>query len=176
MATPHIEAGPPCNRYASRLKLPHCHSYNILGHICRLEYETILAYIFISEYGVDMPDIDPAHRTRLLRLKDAIASLHGLSLDHLVSLLTIAAEPGLSVNELAEKTNTPQASASRYVAVLAGRYQSDAAEPPIALITQEIRADDPRRRALFLTSEGHHAIMAIINTEVPITGDEGEAA
>ncbi len=123
-----------------------------------------------------MPDIDTTHRTRLLGLRDAIASLHGLSLDHLVSLLTIAAEPGLSVNELAEKTNTPQASASRYVAVLAGRYQNDATEPPVALITQEIRADDPRRRALFLTPDGHRAIMAIINAEGAITVAKGEVA
>ncbi|TIO06899.1 MAG: hypothetical protein E5X88_21020 [Mesorhizobium sp.] len=123
-----------------------------------------------------MPDINATQRARLLRLKDAIASLRGLNLDHLVSLLTIAADPGLSVNELAEKTNTPQASASRYVAVLAGRYQTDAAEPPIALVTQEISADDPRRRALYLTPEGHHAIMAIINVDGPTSGIEGEAA
>ncbi|MER9591954.1 MarR family winged helix-turn-helix transcriptional regulator [Mesorhizobium australicum] len=109
-----------------------------------------------------MPDLSLDERLKLSRLRDAVAALPGLKLDLLVHFLTIAAEPGLSVNELAEKTGTPQASASRYVSVLTGRYQSDIAEP-VALVAQEIRADDPRSRALFLTPSGHQAIMTVIN-------------
>lgn len=121
-----------------------------------------------------MPTLDPEQQMRLLRLRDAFASLPTLKLDLLVNLLTIAAEPGLSVNELADKTDTPQASASRYVSVLAGRYQGDTSEPMIPLVAQEIRADDPRRRALFLTPEGHQAVMSIINAGGPIAGTDGE--
>ncbi|MDX8458188.1 hypothetical protein [Mesorhizobium humile] len=121
-----------------------------------------------------MRSFNPDQQMRLLRLSGAIATLPGLKLELLASLLTIAAEPGLSVNELADKTATPQASASRYVSVLTGRYHGDTSEPAVPLVSQEIRADDPRRRALFLTPEGYEAVLSIIEAVEPISNAKGE--
>jgi DNA-binding MarR family transcriptional regulator len=93
-------------------------------------------------------------------LRDALepVAVEGLSLEVLMGLLAIALEPGVSVNELAERLHTPQQTASRYAAILLGRYQ----EPTVAsgqppkwpLVVQEVHAEDPRRRAMFLTDRG----------------------
>lgn len=87
---------------------------------------------------------------------------------HLVCILTVAAKPGLSVNELAEETGYPQQSVSRYAALLLGRYEN-----PMgisfgpALLEQSINPSDPRRRAIFLTQSGTQFVenlIARINT------------
>jgi DNA-binding MarR family transcriptional regulator len=123
------------------------------------------------------PDLTSEQKSRLLRLRSALAPLQEqFSLAHLVSLMTIAAEPGLSVNELAERTGSPQASASRYVSVLLGRYQSEGLEPAVPLITQEISSDDPRRRALFLSDDGLDTVMSILNAAEPAIVTKGESA
>ena len=85
--------------------------------------------------------------------------VEGLSLEVLLALLTIALEPGLSVNELADRLHVPQQTASRYAAVLLGRYSrtstagGQAAKWPL-VFRQEVHADDPRKRAMFLTDRG----------------------
>jgi DNA-binding MarR family transcriptional regulator len=104
--------------------------------------------------------LSPARAKRLGALKVALepVAVEGLSLEVLLALLTIALEPGLSVNELADRLHVPQQTASRYAAVLLGRYQEpstaggQAAKWP--LVTQEVHADDPRKRAMFLTDRG----------------------
>ena len=100
-------------------------------------------------------------RNRLIALRDALTPLQDqFNLSHLVCLLTIGAEPGLSVKDLADRTRAPQASASRYVSILLGRYQGPEGKFPAPLISQEISKEDPRRRALFLNDQGK----TIVNT------------
>jgi DNA-binding MarR family transcriptional regulator len=89
-----------------------------------------------------------------------------LSLPLLITLLAVARAPGLSVNELAERIQVPQQTASRYVAVLQGRYQiagsneiTFAGKP---LISLQVSASDPRRRALFLTRYGETRLARFI--------------
>jgi DNA-binding MarR family transcriptional regulator len=90
-----------------------------------------------------------------------------LSLPLLMTLVAVSRSPGLSINELAERIEIPQQTASRYVAILQGRYQTPGSEEsPFArnpLITLEVSTDDPRRRALFLTSRGRAKLSNIIN-------------
>ncbi|WP_288142168.1 MarR family winged helix-turn-helix transcriptional regulator [Mesorhizobium sp.] len=108
-------------------------------------------------------DLTSDQRETIRRLNSALRPVRDqLNLAHLASLLTIAAEPGLSVNDLAERVAVPQPSASRFVSVLIGRYQSSDGVPPIPLIAQEVSTDDPRRRALFLNAHGHEVVQAIL--------------
>jgi DNA-binding MarR family transcriptional regulator len=88
-----------------------------------------------------------------------------LSLGQVVALIAIVAEPGLSVNELAERLQTPQQTASRHVAALLGRYQTEPAENrsrASALIKQEINPEDPRRRALFVSEDGRKLLETML--------------
>ncbi len=105
---------------------------------------------------------------RLHQIRAALLELQGsLSLAQLVALATIAIEPGLSVNELADRLKIPQQTASRHVAILTGRYQSDLADAPLeALIVQQINEADPRRRALFLSEDGHALVAALTGTQI----------
>ena len=101
--------------------------------------------------------------SKLRAIVEALEPLQGdLGMPQLLALAQIAMQPGLSVNELAERLGCPQQTASRYVAALLGRYQS----PPDAngtgpgrtkldpLITQEISQSDPRSRALYVSKQG----------------------
>ena len=109
-------------------------------------------------------NLGDADQERLAALCEALLPLHDqLSLAHLVSLLNIAVEPGLSVTGLAERIGAPQASSSRYVSVLLGRYQGPGDKPPVPLITQEVSVDDPRRRALFLSDHGKELVLTILS-------------
>lgn len=107
---------------------------------------------------------DTDRADRLEAMRRVLIDVQGtLSLAQLVALMTVAIEPGLSVNELAERLKIPQQTASRHVAVLTGRYQSDLAEAPLdALIAQQINEGDPRKRALYLTPEGQEFIASLI--------------
>lgn len=98
--------------------------------------------------------------SELTDLRDALAELQGsLSLAQLIALMTVAIEPGISVNELGDRLRVPQQSASRHVAVLTGRYQSELSDAPLdALIVQQINETDPRKRALYLTPAGDKLI------------------
>ena len=93
-----------------------------------------------------------------------------LPLAQLVPLLAVATEPGLSVNDLAERTSTPQQTASRHAAILLGRYESVSAPALKApLIAQGVSTEDPRRRTLSLPSQGAELLRSILR------GTEGES-
>jgi DNA-binding MarR family transcriptional regulator len=96
---------------------------------------------------------------QLAALRSALAPLQTeVSLPQLVTLMTIALEPGLSVNELADRIGAPQQTASRYASVLLGRYKDPSdiggGQAKAALISQVVNASDPRSRALHLTPRG----------------------
>jgi DNA-binding MarR family transcriptional regulator len=117
-------------------------------------------------------------QAKLASLADALGLLQAeIGLPQLLALLTIAGEPGLSVNELADRLELPQQTASRHVAVLAGRYHGmfgpAAAENPgrsklDPLITQEISQSDPRRRALFISKQGRALREAMAERLAPV--------
>ncbi len=101
---------------------------------------------------------------RLIALSEGLSAWQNvLSLPQVLALITIARNPGLSVNELADNLGLPQQTVSRHVAILLGRYQTletmEAGTLPF--IRQEISASDPRRRALFLSEEGLAMLKAI---------------
>lgn len=100
------------------------------------------------------------------RLSNALRALpSGLALQHLVALLAVGRRTGLSVNDLADNLAIPQQTASRYVAVLSGRYDTVEASSQLApLIEQRINERDPRRRALFLTDEGRDVLSTLLST------------
>lgn len=127
---------------------------------------------------VEKATLDKMTQERLAGLANALRVVQfELGLPQLLSLLAIAAEPGLSVNELAERVGLPQQTASRHVATLAGRYQG--AFEPIAgdgqtrlkldpLITQEISQSDPRSRALFISRQGRALLDAMAERLAPV--------
>lgn len=87
-----------------------------------------------------------------------------LALGQVTALLAIAVEPGLSVNELAERLGTPQQTISRHVGVLLGRYQQDTqGSDTRPFVVQEINQNDPRRRALALSERGREFITALFH-------------
>lgn len=112
--------------------------------------------------------IDQNKAARLLRVLRAVELDLGLPL--LLSLAAVACEPGISVNNLAERIGVPQQTASRYLALLQGRYSMpDRDIGPEPLIKVEINPIDPRRRALKLTKAGAKrlslALAALFNDE-----------
>jgi len=104
-------------------------------------------------------------RGTLGALRDALKTMQDdLSLPELVALLSVAAEPGLSVNDLAERIGAPQQSTSRFVAVLLRRYTSQTQSPdPRPFIVQTVSPDDPRRRALHLADRGKEVLAHIVD-------------
>lgn len=112
-----------------------------------------------TESGTSLPE---ASVEAIGCLRAVLAAVpQGLGLGPLGALLAVAVEAGLSVNDLAERIGAPQQTASRYVAQLMGRYQ-ESAEPPVPLLEQRVSVDDPRRRALFLTSDGLAAVETLV--------------
>jgi DNA-binding MarR family transcriptional regulator len=111
-----------------------------------------------------MSKLDPDQLEAALIALRSIGS--DLSLPLLITLLAVARVPGLSVNELAERIQVPQQTASRYVAVLQGRYQMAGANEVTSagkpLISLQVSTDDPRRRALFLTRYGETRLARFI--------------
>jgi DNA-binding MarR family transcriptional regulator len=101
---------------------------------------------------------------RTLRLIEA-----DVSLPLALTLVAVAREPGLSVNELAQRIDAPQQTASRYAAILQGRYESLEAESDKfarnPLLSLEVNAQDPRRRALYLTAPGKKWLARILKME-----------
>ena len=123
-----------------------------------------------------MTQLTDAHLSQLVALANALRPLQAdLSLSQLLALIAIAVEPGLSVNELADRLNIPQQTASRHVAGLLGRYQLASAEAADArskmdpLIKQEINSEDPRRRALFLSDDGQQLLEKFVSVLEPIS-------
>jgi len=95
-----------------------------------------------------------------------------LNLALALTIVSVARSPGLSVNELAEHMDVPQQTASRYAAILQARYElpggdtnSFARNP---LLSLEVCANDPRRRALFLTPHGRTRLEQILDSEIEI--------
>jgi len=109
-------------------------------------------------------------RLRLKALRDALAPIQtSVNLPMLMALLSLAVEPGLSVNELADRTGTSQQTASRHASILMGRYESEFlnAANGKPLIAQEIHPVDPRKRALFLTDAGWKLIASFLQNQRP---------
>jgi DNA-binding MarR family transcriptional regulator len=105
---------------------------------------------------------DPIALERVITL---MRSVEELTLPLALTLLAVAREPGLSVNQLAERIGAPQQTASRYAAILQGRYESSGAALNLAdapLLVLEVSADDPRKRALFLTRQGQKRLASIL--------------
>jgi len=124
-----------------------------------------------SEMGIYSLSAD--EEVRLSQLKASLSAVEGLALPHLVCLIAIALEPGISVNELAERTGYPQQSVSRYVGVLLGRYQDDeGGHAFFPLIEQLINKDDPRKRALQTTSEGEATVRRLASTDPKTKGGQ----
>lgn len=112
-----------------------------------------------------MADFDNEKLTALLSALVAVGE--DLSLPLLQSLVVVARHGGISVNELAEEMDIPQQTASRYIAILQGRYQFptnlDNAFAKRPLLSLEVSTEDPRRRALYLTDAGKVRIMEVLN-------------
>ncbi len=118
---------------------------------------------------MDLSDSEGLSLERLSRGLQALQS--DLSLPQLLALLRIAVEPGLSVNELGERLGASQQTASRHVAALLGRYQGpsetggDASRSKLdPLILQEVSQMDPRRRALYVSSQGRAVLKKLVST------------
>ena len=104
--------------------------------------------------GPTPPDLpDPEAADKLLQALTPVEETLGLPL--LLVLAAIAREPGLSVNDLADRLNAPQQTASRHVSTLQGRYAAPGRDfGATPLITIEVSRSDPRKRALHLTRAG----------------------
>jgi DNA-binding MarR family transcriptional regulator len=110
-----------------------------------------------------MSELDP-HVELVQYLRAVLKAVpNGVGLGQLAALLAVAAEAGLSVNDLSDRIDAPQQTASRYVAQLIGRYQDDFGQnQPIPLVEQRVSVADPRKRALYLTPHGREVVKAII--------------
>jgi DNA-binding MarR family transcriptional regulator len=111
---------------------------------------------------------DATQDDRVVALIRTLRSLEpDLNLQLALTLLVVARQPGLSIGELADQIQSPQQTASRYVAILQGRYElpgSDSnsfARNP--LLSLEVSKQDPRRRALFLTTHGTKRLNRILD-------------
>ena len=116
----------------------------------------------------DRPHISALEVARLGALLTALHSIDvDLSLPLLLTLVAVARQPGMSINGLAKRIQVPQQTASRYVAILQGRYHlSSASANSFAdkpLLSLQVSTNDPRRRALFVTSHGDDVLKGIIN-------------
>ena len=105
---------------------------------------------------------------RLGALLTVLHSMDGdLSLPLLLTLVAVAWQPGMSINGLAKRIQVPQQTASRYVAILQGRYHlSNAGMNSFSdkpLLSLQVSTNDPRRRALFVTSHGNDVLKRIID-------------
>lgn len=103
---------------------------------------------------------------KLIRaLRDGLIPLgERINLTQLLALITVAAEPGLSVNELADRLGLPQQTASRHVSILLGRYASiNEGERGPPLLTQAVNENDSRSRALFLTDDGARLVSELVS-------------
>ena len=83
---------------------------------------------------------------------------------YVACLAVIAACPGISINELAEKLSTPQQTVSRYVGILLARYEDVViAGSRRPLIVQTISEVDPRKRALQITTHGKQFLAGLLD-------------
>lgn len=110
-----------------------------------------------------MIELGKEEAKRLSALKLSLVKLQDtISLPQLVALLCVGVEPGISVNDLAERMGVPQQTASRYASVLMGRY--DTPPNPTAptkqpFLAQGVSERDARSRALYLTPAGRDILI-----------------
>ena len=106
------------------------------------------------------------------RLLDALdfveAECAALNMGHLACLLVIQADEGLSVQQLADRRNSPQSTISRQLKTLCmpgdrlyrkslGPFEIEAkiSGDTVAFVEQRINPEEPKKRALYLTAKGH---------------------
>ncbi len=80
-------------------------------------------------------------------------------------LLVIAANPGITMAELGTATGLAQSSVSRNVAGLASYLK--AGSPGLGFVEPRIDNRDPRRRLLFLTTQGRAFVQQLIGVLDP---------
>ncbi len=88
-----------------------------------------------------------------------------MSIPLLRTLIAVSLNSHLSVTELAEAINVPQQTASRYVAVLQGRYQTSEGTSSFTrapLLSHKPSTTDLRRYELILTARGVAQLDAIL--------------
>ena len=94
-----------------------------------------------------------------------------LSIPLLRVLLTVFLKEHISVSELAESINVPQQSASRYVAILQGRYQTSGVNQSsfvrAPLLSVKPGTNDLRRYELELTNRGRSRLEDILSRIYP---------
>jgi DNA-binding MarR family transcriptional regulator len=119
-----------------------------------------------------LPKMGTSRRFHNLQINDVLKLLRALepdlNLPLALTLLSIAREPGLSIGELAARNNVPQQTASRYVAVLQGRYENSGDVGSFSrnpLVSIEINQNDPRKRAVYLTEDGTKRVKVILDGE-----------
>lgn len=100
-----------------------------------------------------------------------------LSIPLLRTLIAVFLKEDMSINDLADAIDVPQQSASRYVAILQGRYQTSDGHgnsfTRAPLLTHKPSPGDLRRYELALTSRGLarlHKILAQIYTSENLNG------
>jgi DNA-binding MarR family transcriptional regulator len=89
-----------------------------------------------------------------------------LSIPLLRVLVAVELNPHLSVSELAEALGLPQQTASRYVAILRGTYQTADGASPFArqpLLAHQPSSTDLRRYELVLTQRGSERLGRILH-------------
>ncbi|MGE4313272.1 MAG: winged helix-turn-helix transcriptional regulator [Pseudobdellovibrionaceae bacterium] len=79
-------------------------------------------------------------------------------MQYAICLLEIARNEGLSLTELAERTNMALSTVSRVVGALSD-YRSNG--QPFELITMQISAEERRRKELYLSDRGKKLISAL---------------
>lgn len=108
-----------------------------------------------------------ASKSRLAALDAGLeAAGPDMSIALLRVLVSVAIDPHLSVTELADKIGIPQQTASRYVAILQGRYQTADSSSAFArepLLANRPSATDLRRYELVLTTRGDARLDTILN-------------
>lgn len=111
-----------------------------------------------------MEEFSAYQKRSLATMLTALKQLHtSLSLPQLVALISVALEPGLSVNELAERMDVPQQTASRHVSTLMGRYETPTTTfSQLPLLAQTVNQKDPRSRSLLLTPAGRTLVSKLL--------------
>jgi len=133
---------------------------------------TEVAAVSLPHVARDTEGFPADKREDISRIATALKTINAsLGISELTALLAIAANPGLSVNEMAAELAVPQQTASRHIRNLADRQKGitagtffelrygPARDP---LVVQEINPMEPRRRALYLTTVGHDVVEALL--------------
>ena len=99
----------------------------------------------------------------LLRIFGVLVGAKGLPTPCLTALIVVALNPGISINDLCEKLDSPQQTVSRHIGILLNRYEESTA--PIVtkpFVSQNISEDDPRKRSLSITKAGEQFLFKLL--------------